>query len=289
VLAIGLVSVVALNGFRPGIDFAGGTLLELHFEPPLKIEDIRGSLGQVEVGDKMLDFSKSEIKQFGSANDILIRVTEDEEGTGVAEGIMAALKGSFPNNVQGLDWIRRQEKVGPKIGEELSGAAVRAVLVALLLILVYMAWRFHRFLYGIAAVAALFHDVLITLGLLSLFDIEITLAVVAGLLAIVGYSLNDTIVVFDRIRENLHKVRKEGFGGMINLSINECLSRTLVTSLTTLVAVLVLMAFGGEVNRSFTITLMIGVIVGTYSSVFIASPVLYLGQQRAEEKENGKK
>ncbi len=287
-LVAGIVSMVAINGLRTGIDFAGGTLLELHFEPALKVEDVRGSLGQVAVGDKTMDFSKSEIKQFGSPNDILIRVSESEEGTEVATGIMAAIQSNFPDNTQGLDWIRRQEKVGPKIGEELSAAAVEAVLVALALILVYMAWRFHRFLYGIAAVAALFHDVLITLGLLSLLGVEISLAVVAGLLAIVGYSLNDTIVVFDRIRENLPIVRREGLAGTINLSINECLSRTLVTSLTTLVAVIILMLFGGEVNRDFTITLMIGVLVGTYSSVFIASPVLYMGQQRAEAGEKKK-
>ena len=260
-------------------------MLELHFDPPLQIEQIRSKLGSVPVGNETLDLSKSEIKQFGSANDILIRVSESKAGTKVADGIMAVLEKGFAANISELEWIRRQEKVGPKIGEELSGAAVRAVLVSLALILIYMAWRFHRFLYGIAAVTALFHDVLITLGLLSLFDIEITLAVVAGLLAIVGYSLNDTIVVFDRIRENLHTARKQGFESTVNLSINECLSRTLVTSLTTLVAVFVLMTFGGEVNRDFTITLMIGIIVGTYSSIFIASPVLYLGHQRAAKKE----
>jgi SecD/SecF fusion protein len=287
-LVLGLVSVGAINGLRTGIDFSGGTLLELHFEPALKVEEVRGALGQVVVDDKTMDFSKSEIKQFGSPNDVLIRVSESEEGTEVARGIMAAIQERFPSNVQGVDWIRRQEKVGPKIGEELSGAAVRAVLVALGLILVYMAWRFHRFLYGIAAVVALFHDVLITLGLLSLAGVEISLAVVAGLLAIVGYSLNDTIVVFDRIRENLPLTRREGFGGIIDLSINECLSRTLVTSFTTLVAVVVLMLFGGEVNRDFTITLLIGVIIGTYSSIFVASPVLYLGQQRAAAKEKSK-
>ncbi|MEE3259053.1 MAG: protein translocase subunit SecD [Candidatus Latescibacterota bacterium] len=285
VLLLGVVSVLGINGIRPGIDFAGGTLLELHFDPPLEIGEIRGKLGSVPVGNESLDLSKSEIKQFGSANDVLIRVSESQAGIEVADGIMEVLKSGFASNIDDLEWIRRQEKVGPKIGSELSGAAVRAVLVSLVLILVYMAWRFHRFLYGIAAVVALFHDVLITLGLLSLFDIEITLAVVAGLLAIVGYSLNDTIVVFDRIRENLHTARKQGFESTVNLSINECLSRTLVTSLTTLVAVLVLMAFGGEVNRDFTITLMIGIVVGTYSSTFIASPVLYLGQQRAAAKE----
>ena len=284
VLLLGMISILGINGIRPGIDFAGGTLLELHFDPAVQVEEIRGQLGRVPVGDAEIDLSKSEIKQFGSENDILIRVTESGEGTEVADGIMGVLKSGFADNIAALEWIRRQEKVGPKIGSELSSAAVRAVLVALGLILIYMAWRFHRFLYGIAAVVALFHDVLITLGLLSLFDIEITLAVVAALLAIVGYSLNDTIVVFDRIRENLHTARRQGFDGTVNQSINECLSRTLITSATTLLAVLVLMLFGGEVNRDFTITLMIGVVVGTYSSVFVASPVLYLGQQRAAAK-----
>ena len=284
VLLIGIVSILGINGIRKGIDFAGGTLLELHFDPAVQVEDIRSQLGRVPVGDAEIDLSKSEIKQFGSENDILIRVSESGAGTEVADGIMGVLKSGFADNIAEMEWIRRQEKVGPKIGSELSNAAVRAVLVALALILIYMAWRFHRFLYGIAAVVALFHDVLITLGLLSLFDIEITLAVVAALLAIVGYSLNDTIVVFDRIRENLHTARRQGFDGTVNQSINECLSRTLITSATTLMAVLVLMIFGGEVNRDFTITLMIGVVVGTYSSVFVASPVLYLGQQRAAAK-----
>ena len=285
VLLIGIVSILGINGIRQGIDFAGGTLLELHFDPAVKVEDIRSQLGRVPVGDAEIDLSKSEIKQFGSENDILIRVSESGAGTEVADGIMGVLEAGFASSIEEMEWIRRQEKVGPKIGSELSNAAVRAVLVALALILIYMAWRFHRFLYGIAAVIALFHDVLITLGLLSLFDIEITLAVVAALLAIVGYSLNDTIVVFDRIRENLHTARRQGFDGTVNQSINECLSRTLITSATTLMAVLVLMIFGGEVNRDFTITLMIGVVVGTYSSVFVASPVLYLGQQRAAAKE----
>ena len=289
VLLIGIVSILGTNlgtnGIRKGIDFAGGTLLELHFDPAVQVEDIRSQLGRVPVGDAEVDLSKSEIKQFGSENDILIRVSESGTGTEVADGIMGVLKAGFASSIEEMEWIRRQEKVGPKIGSELSNAAVRAVLVALALILIYMAWRFHRFLYGIAAVVALFHDVLITLGLLSLFNIEITLAVVAALLAIVGYSLNDTIVVFDRIRENLHTARRQGFDGTVNQSINECLSRTLITSATTLMAVLVLMIFGGEVNRDFTITLMIGVVVGTYSSVFVASPVLYLGHQRAAAKE----
>ena len=261
----------------------------MHFDPAVAIQDIRDQMGRVPVDDKVVDLSAGEIKEFGSPNDILIRVTESETGTNVADGIKEVLKAGFSTSVpDGQEWIRRQEKVGPKIGHELSGAAVRAVLVSLALILVYMAWRFHRFLYGIAAVVALFHDVLITLGVLSLCDVEITLAVVAGLLAIVGYSLNDTIVVFDRIRENLSGRRPQSFIELLDLSINSCLSRTLVTSLTTLMAVLALMIWGGEVNRGFTITLLIGVMVGTYSSVFIASPVLFYGQQRAERREQKK-
>jgi SecD/SecF fusion protein len=289
VLGLGLISVVAINGLRPGIDFAGGTLLELHFDPPLRLEQVRGALNQVQIGDETIDLRNNEIKQFGSPNDVLIRISESEEGTSVAEGVMNALSTKFSENISEVDWIRRQEKVGPRIGEELSSAAVNAVVVALLLILAYMAWRFHRLLYGVAAVVALFHDVLITLGLLSFLGVEITLAVVAGLLAIVGYSLNDTIVVFDRIRENLQLTRREGFAGVIDHSINDCLSRTLITSLTTLVAVIILMLFGGEVNRNFTITLFIGVLVGTYSSVFVASPVLYLGHKRSEAKEKRSK
>ena len=286
VFGLGLVSVVGINGVPLGIDFAGGTLLEVHFEPAVAVKDIRAKMADVLVDDKILDLSSSEIKQFGSENDILIRTAESETGTDVADGIKQVLKSGFASNIPDeLEWIRRQEKVGPKIGTELSEAAVKAVLVSLLLILIYMAWRFHRFLYGIAAVVALFHDVLITVGLLSIFNIEITLAVVAALLAIVGYSLNDTIVVFDRIRENLHTTRKEGFAAILDLSINGCLSRTMVTSLTTLMAVLVLMVWGGEVNRDFTITLMIGILIGTYSSVFIATPAVYIGQIYSEQKE----
>ena len=285
VLTAGILSIIAHNGLTPGIDFAGGTLLELHFDPPVQINTLRNELKQVDVGGQPVDLSSSEIKQFGSANDVLIRVTEEESGTDIADGIKASLQAGLAGSIDAGDWIRRQEKVGPRIGEELTGAAVRAVLLSLALILVYMAWRFKQFLYGIAAVVAVFHDIILTLGLISILDMEITLAVVAGLLAIVGYSLNDTIVVFDRIRENLLHRRRLGFGEVLDGSINECLSRTVVTSLTTLMAVIVMMVWGGEVIRDFTITLLIGIIVGTYSSMFVASPVLFYGQQRANKAE----
>ena len=285
VLALGLVSVAAVNKLTPGIDFAGGTLLELRFEPAVPVEEIRSNLGSVPVGDGTRDYSSSEIKQFGAPENILIRVTESEVGTDVADGIKQVLRSGLGGNIAEADWVRRQEKVGPRIGQELTGAAVRAVIVALALILVYMAWRFKQFLFGIAAVAALAHDVLITLGLLSILDIEITLAVVAAILAIVGYSLNDTIVVFDRIRENLRSGERAAFGDTLNISINECLSRTVITSLTTLIAVAILMIWGGEVIRDFTLTLAVGILVGTYSSVFVASPVLLAGHERSQRRQ----
>jgi SecD/SecF fusion protein len=290
VLAAGILSAIAINPLKGGIDFSGGTLLQMQFDPPVSVEQIRGSLRQVPIGDEILDFSSSEIKQFGSPNDILIRVSDSYSDTEVADGIKEILKSGFSANIADeLEWVRRQEKVGPKIGEELTDDAVQAILTSLFIILVYIWFRFRQFLYGIAAVVALFHDVLITLGLLSVFNIEITLAVVAALLAIVGYSLNDTIVVFDRVRENLVSKRKMGFGSLLDISINDCISRTVVTSLTTLIAVLILMVWGGEVIRDFTITLFIGVIIGTYSSVFIASPVLFIGHERAAAKEKKNK
>ena len=225
VLTAGIMSIFAHNGLTPGIDFAGGTLLELHFDPPVQVETLRNELKQVDVGGRTVDLSSSEIKRFGSANDLLIRVTEEETGTNIADGIKATLKTALADNIGASDWVRRQEKVGPRIGEELTGAAVRAVLLSLTLILVYMAWRFKQFLYGIAAVVALFHDVILTLGLISILDMEITLAVVAGLLAIVGYSLNDTIVVFDRIRENLLGRRRLSFPEIIDGRINEMIQQ----------------------------------------------------------------
>jgi preprotein translocase subunit SecF len=169
--------------------------------------------------------------------------------------------------------VRRTETVGPKIGAELKTAAFWAIIYSLLGILAYITWRF-QFRFAIAAIIALIHDVLFTLGFFSLVGLEISLAVIAAILTIVGYSLNDTIVVFDRIRENLHSKRRENYGQLVNASVNETLSRTIITSLTTLFVVLALVVFGGAVIRDFAITLLVGVLIGTYSSIFVASPVL---------------
>lgn len=275
-ILVGLGSTVTKGGYNLGIDFKGGTLLELHFSPAVPVGDIRDALASVDVGERALDLRNSEIKEFGTPNDILIRVEEEAEGTAVADGIRNTLKSRFSSSVPAeSEWLRRQEAVGPKIGEELKNDAVSAILVSILLIVVYVWFRFKRIQYGIAAVVALVHDVLITLGVFSLLNMEISLAIVASLLTIVGYSLNDTIVVFDRVREDLKLYRRETFGEILNRSVNECLNRTFLTSGTTLFVVIGLLVLGGEVIHDFSFALLIGVIIGTYSSSFVATPVIY--------------
>lgn len=284
-ILVGIGSAVVKGGYNLGIDFAGGTLLELHFDPATSVGDIRQSLGDVRVGDRSVDLRNSEIKEFGSPNDILIRVEEEAEGTAIADAIKTRLKSDFAGNIRdATEWLRRQEAVGPKIGEELKTNAVYAILVSMVLIIAYVWWRFRQIEFGVAAVIALFHDVMITLGIFSLLDREISLAIVAALLTIVGYSLNDTIVVYDRIREDLKLYRRETFGTVINRAINECLNRTVLTSGTTMLVVLSLIFLGGEVIRDFAIALLIGIIVGTYSSAFVASPIVVEWHNRREAK-----
>ena len=287
-ILVGIGSAVVKGGYNLGIDFAGGTLLELHFDPATSVGDIRQSLGDVRVGDRNVDLRNSEIKEFGSPNDILIRVEEEAEGTAIADAIKTRLKSDFAGNIRDVtEWLRRQEAVGPKIGEELKTNAVYAILVSMVLIIVYVWWRFRQIEFGVAAVIALFHDVMITLGIFSLLDREISLAIVAALLTIVGYSLNDTIVVYDRIREDIKLYRRETFGTVINRAINECLNRTVLTSGTTMLVVLSLIFLGGEVIRDFAVALLIGIIVGTYSSAFVASPIVVEWHNRREAKAKG--
>ena len=275
-ILIGLGSAVVKGGYNLGIDFKGGTLLELHFDPVVPVADIRDALASVDVNERTLDLRRSEIKEFGTPNDILIRVEEEAEGTAVADGIRNTLRSRFESSIPDeSEWLRRQEAVGPNIGKELKTNAIKAILVSIFLVVLYIWFRFKRIHYGIAAVVALVHDVLITLGVFSLFDMEISLAIVAALLTIVGYSLNDTIVVFDRVREDLRLYRRESFGDILDRSINECLNRTLLTSGTTLFVVVGLLVLGGEVIHEFAFALLVGVIVGTYSSSFIATPIIH--------------
>ena len=262
IIGAGLISLVIKGGPDLSIDFEGGILVQLRFNKPVTSEVLRQALDDA-------GYAKSEIQTFKSRNEVLIRAPVGE-GEDVAEAIKTSIGETLTDNPFE---VRREELVGPKIGRELGKKAILAIVFALCAILVYIGWRFE-FRFAVAAVAALFHDVLVTLGLFSLTGREISLAVIAAFLTIVGYSLNDTIVVFDRIREDLRKYHRERYEGVINASINETLSRTVMTSLTTLVVVLFLFFMGGEVLRDFSFGLLVGVLVGTYSSIFVASPVL---------------
>jgi len=272
-LAMSIISLVAHGGPKYGIDFAGGTLLQVRFEHPVRVEEVRAALGGV-------GYARATIQSMAGGNEVLIRVPEYEEGGGTPEVVKEALRTSFADNP--LE-TRRQEEIGPKVGRELRQQGIWAILFSMLGILIYMSWRF-QLASGTAAIIALFHDVTITLGIFSITGKEITLPVLAAFLTIVGYSLNDTIVVFDRIRENIRVFHRETFGTVINKSINRTLGRTVITSLTTLLAVIFLFLVGGEVIHDFSFALIVGVVIGTYSSIFVASPILYEWQIRRGEK-----
>jgi len=264
-ILIGLVSLVIKGGPSYSIDFLGGTEVHVQFQQVHPTGEVRDALAS-------LGFGKAEIRNFGSEYEFLIRVQMQERGTEISEGIMAALRSAFADDPPEELSV---DSVGPKIGKELRDAMIWAVLISLTLILFYISVRFE-FVFAVGAVVALFHDVLITLGIFSLLDLEISLAVVAAFLTLVGYSLNDTIVVFDRVRENLNLYRRESHttGHLVNLSINQTLSRTILTSGTTLLVILTLYLFGGEVIHNFAFCMLIGVLVGTYSSVFVAAPLV---------------
>jgi preprotein translocase subunit SecF len=265
-IGIGLVSVVIHKGFNTSIDFAGGTLVEVRFEPAVPLDEVRSVIQNA-------GFAGAEVTNFGSEEEVLIKVKAIGEAAEASERITAALRQDFTDSFKDTDGLRRVESVGPKIGGELKSAAFWAIIYSLAGIVVYISWRFE-FRFAVAAIVALIHDVLITLGFFSVTNLELSIPVIAGILTVVGYSLNDTIVVFDRIRENLRSRKREGYATVVNASINETLSRTIITSLTTMIVVLCLVIFGGPVIRDFALTLLVGVIVGTYSSIFVASPVL---------------
>lgn len=272
---VGIVSLIVRGGPKYGIDFTGGISMQLRFEKEINIGEIRNILNSI-------GFGNAEIKEFGAKNEILIRIQQQSTTEDLSEKVIKALSEKMPNNK--LE-IRMKEAVGPRIGSELRSAAIWAILASLGLILMYISWRFE-FKFAVGAVVALFHDVMITLGIFSLLGLEISLAVVAAFLTIIGYSLNDTIVVFDRIRENLKVLRREEYVNVFNTSINQTLSRTILTSMTTFVVVIILFLFGGEVIHNFSFAIVIGIIVGTYSSVFIASPVVvewYLKKEREKK------
>jgi len=264
-MLIGIISLILHGGPRYNIDFTGGTLIQLKFDKNVQIDQIRNALSAKGFGD-------SEIKHYGELDEVVIRANIQKEGEELATVIEPIIREAIPDN----PFVEaRVEKVGPKIGKELIADALYAVFWSMLLMLIYVMWRFE-FRYGLAAILALFHDSLITVGIFSVLDMEISSQIVAAILTLIGYSINDTIVVFDRVRENL-KVRSKdsiGYVATVNRSINETLSRTIITSLATLTVVVVLFFFGGEVLRGFSFALIVGIIIGTYSSIWVATALV---------------
>ncbi|HEX7119725.1 MAG TPA: protein translocase subunit SecF [Longimicrobiales bacterium] len=262
-----------------GVDFTGGTLVQVAFVDETSVAEVREVIARVAPG--------AEVTRFGEASEFLIRAQEfSEAGGNTSERIVEVLAERF--GADGFT-VARTEAVGPKVGSELQVRAALAILLSFAVTLVYLAFRFE-WRFGLAAVIAVVHDILITLGILSVFRMEVSLPTVAAVLTIVGYSLNDTIIVFDRARENLKKTgRRETFGAILNRSINETLPRTVLTSGTTLATLLSLFMLGGETIRQFSLILFVGILIGTYSSIFVASPALLVITERWKPKTSGKK
>ena len=265
-LSVSLVVISLLflifKGLNFGIDFKGGTLIELRStETKINVSSLRDNLSQMDLGDVS-------VKNFGNDTDFLIKF-ENNENKKIIEEIKINLDKSFGNNFN----FRRVENVGPKVSKELLRSGVIAISVALILMLIYI-WIRFEWQFSLGAIAALFHDVIVTLGLFSLLGLEINLSIIAAVLTIVGYSMNDTVVIFDRVRENLRKYSDIKIFELTNISINETLSRTLITSITTLLALLSIFFFGGEILKGFSLAMIFGVIFGTYSSIYIANTIL---------------
>lgn len=273
--ALILISIISLFTFKlnVGIDFTGGNIIEVGYPQAVELEPIRNALAAEGFDDAI-------VQHFGSAREVLIRLVPDAE-TDKAElssEIILLLEAISDAEID----VRRVDFVGPQVGEELTEDGGLAVLYALIAILIYVAFRFE-YRFSLGAVAALIHDVTITLGIFSILQLDFDLSVLAALLAVIGYSLNDTIVVFDRVRENFRKIRKKTSIEIVNTSINQTISRTLMTSLTTLLVLLSLFFLGGEAIHAFALALIIGVLVGTYSSIYVATTTaLALGISRSD-------
>jgi len=260
VLIIIAIGSMATRGFNFGIDFTGGTIIEVSYPQSVELESVRHALDKSGYGDAV-------VQHFGASTDVLIRIAPREGVTSaqLSDKVLASLKEENDKAT-----MRRVEYVGPQVGEELTNDGGLAMLYALLGILVYVALRFE-YRFSVGSVAALVHDVIITLGVFSLFQLEFDLTVLAAILAVIGYSLNDTIVVFDRIRENFRIMRKGSPEDVVNASLNQTLSRTLMTSFTTILVLLALFFFGGELIHGFATALLVGIFIGTYSSIYVAS------------------
>ncbi len=266
-LLLSFGSIIYHGGLRYGVDFAGGILLQVKFSKAVDIPEVRQAIDAMGSKDAM-------VQKFGGENEFLIRVEKSSEDLeAISRQIQASLQERFKG--QTLE-IRRAEVVGPRVGKDLKKKAIWATVLSFLAILVYVAFRFRQFSYGLGGIAALVHDILITFGAISIFDLEFSLPLLAVILTIIGFSINDTIVIFDRVRENIKKMRKEKLDTVFNVSINETLGRTILTSGTVMMVVLILFFFGGPVIHDFTTAMIIGLISGTYSTIYIASPVVLL-------------
>ncbi len=271
VLLIASIAVMSVRGFNWGLDFTGGTVIELNLEKPAEIEVMRGALEKAGFQDPL-------IQNFGSSRDVMVRMPPVQDGAGQELGNKVL---SIINQETGQQaTVKRIEFVGPSVGSDLAQTGGMALLVALICILIYVGFRFEWRL-AMGAVLSLAHDVVITMGILSLLHIEIDLTIVASLMSVIGYSLNDSIVVSDRIRENFRKIRRGSSYEIINVSLTQTLSRTIMTSATTLMVVLMLYIFGGAILEGFSLTMLIGVSIGTVSSIYIASALaLKMGVKR---------
>ncbi len=264
-IMLSLGSIFLHGGLRYGVDFAGGILIQIRFSETADISEIRDALDAM--GSK-----EANVQNFGGGNEFLIRIEKTSEDLEeMSKNIQAALQERFKGKA--LE-IRRVEVVGPKVGKDLKRKALWAVGLSFAAILIYVAWRFRTVAFGLGGIAALFHDILITYGAISIFQLEYSLPLLAVILTIIGFSINDTIVIFDRVRENIKKMRKENLETIFNVSLNETLGRTILTSGTVMMVVLILFFFGGPVIHDFTTAFIIGLISGTYSTVYIASPVV---------------
>jgi preprotein translocase subunit SecF len=270
VLLISLGSVFLFGGLKYGVDFAGGILIQVKFSKPVDISEVRNAMDTIGSKEAM-------VQAFGGENEYLIRVEKaSEDLEALAKKIQVSLQEQFKGKP--LE-IRRVEVVGPKVGKDLKEKAMLAVGLSFLAILIYVAWRFKQVSYGLGGIVALFHDVIVTYGAISIVGIEYSLNVMAVILTIIGFSINDTIVIFDRVREDVKKFRKEDLETIFNTAINETLGRTILTSGTVMMVVLILFFFGGPVIHDFAFALIVGLITGTYSTVYIASPVVLFWEQ----------
>lgn len=277
IAVVGSITLFLTRGLNYGIDFQGGTLIEVGTEGPADLALMRESLGGLGIGDV-------QIQEFGAANDVLIRVEQQAGGDEVQQSVVDIVKEALSANFDGISY-RRVEVVGPKVSGELIEAGALAVLLSVIAVLIYI-WLRFEWQFSVGAVVALVHDVILTIGVFAGLGLEFNLSIIAAILTIVGYSLNDTVVVYDRVRENLRKYKKKPLEELLDLSLNETLARTVMTSVTTLLALGALYVFGGEVIRGFTFAMIWGVVVGTYSSIFVASPILLaIGVKRDWSKE----